>query len=62
MFGSLAFRKCSHVIFESDFFVFVLGIDLPELESIQMGCNAFWFRIDSDNTTLELRSTTVVTN
>ena len=62
VFGSLAFRKCSHVIFESDFFVFALGIDLPELESIQMGYNAFWFRIDSDNTTLELRSTTVVTN
>ncbi|KAK8814690.1 hypothetical protein WA556_006729, partial [Blastocystis sp. ATCC 50177/Nand II] len=45
LFGVAAFCNCSHVVFEN----------LPELTSIQLGEDAFWFK-DNDSTELIMRN------
>lgn len=49
------FLFCSRVVLESGFLHSVFTVDLPELQSIQMGCHAFQFS-GADSNELILRS------
>ena len=55
-FGYAAFKYCSRVVFESD------GLDLPALETIELGTGAFAFNDKDESDTLILRSSATIGN